>query len=79
MSQLSLFEEEYQEVIIPSDVISPLESNASPSSKKFKEQQKRWSDYVRAIQDYHQCSWNEARSLLIEHRDEQKNIKLVFN
>jgi len=76
MSQMSLFADEFQEIVIPGDVISPLESKSSPKSKKFRQQQKRWSEFVQAIQDYHKCSWFKARELLINHRDNQKSIKI---
>jgi hypothetical protein len=79
MNQLNLFEDDSQEITIPSDVISPLESTDSPKSKKFKRQQKRWAEYVRPIQDYHNCNWNDARNLLIKHRHEQTPVKTNFN
>lgn len=75
MNQLSLFEDDYQEISISKDVISPLESNNGVKTKEFKKQQERWSEYVQSIQDYHHCSWFEARNLLIKHRDNQEVIK----
>lgn len=76
MSQMSLFDsDQHSEVIIPEDVISPLESNKSVKSKEFKKQQQRWSDYVKTIQDSYGCSWFEARKLLMQHRDNQSPIK----
>ncbi|MGJ9460089.1 hypothetical protein [Oceanobacillus sp. CF4.6] len=76
MSQLSLFEVEASEVIIPDDVVSPLESNKSTKSKEFKKQQERWSRYVKAVQDSFNCSWFEASKLLISHRDKRESIRI---
>lgn len=76
MSQMSLFADDSQVVIIPGDLVSPLESKSGLKSKKFRKEQKRWAEFVRAIQGYHKCSWFEARELLIKHRDEQTPIKI---
>lgn len=79
MSQLSLFDDEYSEVLIPADVISPLECTKSVKSVAFKKVQARWRKYVKAIQVTHNCSWFVARDLLIKHRDSQTPIKLKIN
>ncbi|GGB41507.1 hypothetical protein GCM10011409_18790 [Lentibacillus populi] len=77
MDQLSLFSElDSTEMVIPADVISPLESNKSVKSRDFKKQQRRWSKYVKSVQDSHHCSWFDARKLLIEHRDNQVPIEM---
>ena len=79
MDQLTLFAgEESTEMIIPKDVISPLESNKSLKSKAFREVQERWRDYVTSIQDTFGCSWFEASKLLTKHRDEQIPIRLCL-
>jgi len=77
MDQLSLFTEtETSETIIPDDVISPLETNKSVKSKEFKKVQERWSKYVKSVQSTFNCSWFEARKILIEHRDKQDPISI---
>ncbi|WP_121615243.1 hypothetical protein [Virgibacillus halodenitrificans] len=79
MEQLALFSDlDTSEMIIPVDVVSPLESNKSIKSKEFKKQQQRWSEYVTSIQVSEGCSWFEARKLLISHRDDQKPIKITL-
>ncbi|MCP3026632.1 hypothetical protein [Halobacillus sp. A5] len=65
--------------IIPEDVISPLECKTGPNSKAFKKIKERWSNYVRAIQDYEGCSWFKARDQLIEHREDQVTITLSIH
>lgn len=81
MGQLNLFviegEKSQEEVgfLIPKEVLSPLESKERPYSKKFKKQQKEFSDYVHLIQSIYNCSWFEARKIFFEHRDEQKRLK----
>jgi hypothetical protein len=78
VSQLSLFSEsESSEIIIPKDVISPLESSKGPKTKAFKKEQQQWAKYVKAVQDYHDCSWFDARKLVISHRDKQEPIKAM--
>ncbi|MEF2293115.1 hypothetical protein V2W34_14030 [Virgibacillus dokdonensis] len=75
MEQLSLFQEnESKAVVIPEDVISPLESSKSVKSKEFKKQQMRWREWVMAVQATHNCSWFEARKLLLVHRKSQTPI-----
>jgi len=77
MDQLNLFpEEEVMEIIIPRDVLSPLESNKSVKSKAFREVQSQWANYVKAVQNHHKCSWFEARKLVIDHRDKQEPIEI---
>lgn len=77
MEQLSLFDEiEKTAVVIPKDVISPLESNKSVKSKEFKKLQKRWREWVMAVQTEHKCSWFEARKILLEYRESQKPIAI---
>lgn len=67
------------EVMVPPEIISPLESSKGVKTKAFKDQQRQWSSYVRRIQEFHKCSWMEARSLLIEYRDQQKPIKMIVD
>lgn len=76
--QLNLFDDVSSEVevIISKDVVSPLETNKGIRTKEFRNIQITFSKYVRAIQEYHQCSWFEARKMLFDHRDNQKPIKL---
>ncbi|NBJ68886.1 MULTISPECIES: hypothetical protein [Clostridia] len=77
MEQLSLFDQkENKAVVIPEDVISPLESSKSVKSKEFKKQQMRWREWVMAVQATHNCSWFEARKLLLEHRNSQRSIAI---
>lgn len=78
MSQLNLFQNEDSavEIIIPKEVVSPLETNKGIKTKEFRQIQLRFSQYVRAIQEQYNCSWFEARKILFEHRDNEKPIKL---
>jgi hypothetical protein len=77
MSQLSLFDAgELAEVIVPKDVISPLECSKGVKTVAFRKVQDRWHEYVKSIQDTKKCSFFEARDLLIKHRDEQVPIKI---
>ncbi|MDL4842815.1 hypothetical protein [Aquibacillus rhizosphaerae] len=61
-------------VVIPDEVISPLECNHGVKTKAFKQVQEQWRDYVKSIQSYHECSWFKASEMLVEHRDEAKAI-----
>lgn len=79
MDQLTLFSAEKEAVMIPVDVISPIESNKSLNSKEFKKLQERWRLYVQAVQDSFSCSWFKAREILLEHRDQQIPISLDVN
>lgn len=78
VEQLSLFEENSVEesILIPKNILSPLESKEKITSKKFKDRQKVFSNYVHAIQKKYNCSWFEARELFFEHRDREKPITL---
>lgn len=76
MSQLSLFNDEYSETLIPENVISPLECTKSVKSVAFRKGQERWRKYVKAIQDANNCSWFEARELLVKHRNNQMPIRI---
>lgn len=52
LEQLAFFSDsDTSEILIPEDVISPLESNKRVKSKEFRGLQIRWSSYVRAIQE----------------------------
>lgn len=77
MEQITLFDDdEMTEIIIPLDVISPLESKKNVWSKEFKQQQLRWKHYVKSVQNTYNCSWFEARKILIKHRDNPEPIRL---
>lgn len=80
MNQLSLFDEKNDdnviEIVIPKEVISPLESNKRIGSRDFREQQLEFIKYIRSIQYYRNCSWFEARELFFKHRDSYKPIKV---
>ncbi|MFC4403299.1 hypothetical protein [Gracilibacillus xinjiangensis] len=84
--QMDLFDflpddlEENQQVIkiiIPEDIIHPLDCIHSLKSKAFRNVQLRWSSYVRAIQDYHDCSWFEATDKLLEHQKSKLPIVMA--
>lgn len=78
--QLSLFDDtDYEEIIIPKGVESPLESNKGLTSNAFKKVQETFSNYVHAIQGYHGCSFLEARKLFYAYRDSQEPIKISKN
>lgn len=80
MSQLSFFDnEEGEGVLIPDDVISPLESKERLNSEGFNQERDTFVRYVKAIQSYHKCSFFEAREMLLEARNEQKRIMLDFS
>ncbi|SFM28795.1 hypothetical protein SAMN04487943_11236 [Gracilibacillus orientalis] len=67
------------EIIIPDDIISPLECKNSPKSKAFKRVQHRWSVYVKSVQDYHKCSWFEASKKLLKHKKEGSPIQVTWD
>lgn len=73
--QMELFDDmEMEEVTIPKDVVSPIESKRRIGSKQFELERERFIGYVKAIQDYHKCSWIVARELFFKHRDNQQPI-----
>ena len=78
MEQLKLFEEERSEVqvVIPKEIVSPLESKRRLMSKPFIEEREKFTSYVKAIQEQYKCTWFEARKMFFEHRDNQKPITL---
>lgn len=85
--QLSLFEMETDgqstdntghSILIPQDVVSPLECKHGLKTKAFRKEQSRFSSYVKSIQDHHKIDWFKARKLFFQHRDTQKEINVAF-
>jgi rRNA-processing protein FCF1 len=72
--QLDLFNEDSTEVIIPKEVISPLESNRRITSKAFEKEKETFASYVQSIQDQYECSWFEARKMFFKYRENQEPI-----
>ncbi|MFA1820571.1 hypothetical protein ACDX78_10370 [Virgibacillus oceani] len=65
------------EIVIPENVLSPLENTAGLKTKKFREDQQRWRKYVKAVEEYHRCSFFEARELVFKHRKSQEPIRVL--
>lgn len=76
--QLTLFDNEHEEVIIPADVISPLECSKGVKTAAFRKVQDQWSKYVHAVQQFEGCSWFEASGLVVKHRESQEPIKVIW-
>ncbi|WP_373896347.1 hypothetical protein [Virgibacillus sp. CBA3643] len=76
--QLGLFDDtsSESEVIIPKEVISPLESNRKIMSNPFVEERDTFISYVKGIQRQHNCSWHEARKMFYAYRDKQAAITI---
>ncbi len=74
MQQLSLFDQNRE--VIPQHVVSPLESTKNKNSKAFKEEKEVWRRYVTAVQQSYNCSWFQARRMVMDHRDTQIPIDL---
>lgn len=82
MNQISLFDGEAEStegILISPEVVSPLESKEKLNSLAFKQEQRVWSKYLKAIASYHGCSVFKARELLIEARDNQTRILVDFD
>ncbi|HBZ09144.1 MAG TPA: hypothetical protein DEO65_04540 [Bacillus bacterium] len=67
------------EIIIPHDVISPLECTKGVKTKEFRIVQKRWKNYVDALNEQEGGSWLEAREKLIRHRDNKEPLLVAWD
>lgn len=79
MTQLSfadVFEKEEKGVLIPEDIVTPLESKEKTNSEAFNRERDTFVKYVEAIASHHGLSFVKAREVFLEHRDEQKPIEL---
>lgn len=76
--QMNLFNEvvEHEKIVIPEDLESPFECKHGLKTKAFRSNQVKFSMYVRAIQEFHDCNWFEARELFFKHRESQEPIKV---
>lgn len=63
---------------IPKEALSPTEMNyCSPGrSKRHDFQYELWECHTYAIWTYHQCSWEKAIKLLVEHRINEQPIRM---
>lgn len=76
--QLDMFQDvfESEDIIIPTNLVPPHESTHSVKSKLFKELQNTFSFYCHEIKDYHNCTFFEARKMLLDCRDNNETIKV---
>ncbi|UOE96057.1 hypothetical protein [Alkalihalobacillus sp. LMS39] len=73
---------EYCEVLgyVPQDALSPLENghNSKGRSKTKDFQYEQWENHCCAIWLFRGCSWDEAISLLQQHRDNKTPVGMKF-
>lgn len=76
--QLDLFNDisNYEKIVIPESVKSPIEVSHGLSTEAFRDTQVTFSNYIKAIQDYHRCNWLDARKLFFKHRESKEPIKV---
>ncbi|GIN89871.1 hypothetical protein J22TS1_09220 [Siminovitchia terrae] len=67
------------EIIIPEDVISPLECTKGVKTKEFRNVQRWWKHYVDALYEQEGGSWIEVREKLIWHRDNKESLLVAWD
>lgn len=72
-----VFKKCYVMAIPPKTLTRPTESKHKRNSKEFKSETEIWTAYVQAIYRTG-IDWSEAIDLLVEHREQQKPIKMCI-
>ncbi|GIN97852.1 hypothetical protein J6TS1_37220 [Siminovitchia terrae] len=67
------------EIIVPEEVISPLECTKGLKTKEFRNVQLRWKKYVDALHEHDGGSWLAAREKLIRHRDNNEPLRVAWD
>lgn len=67
------------EIIVPEDIISPLECTKGVKTKEYGNVQLRWKKYVDSLYEQEGGSWLEAREKLIRHRDNNEPLIVAWD
>jgi len=86
MGQLNIFDtpdgsvvnetDECITVIVSKDLIPPFESKETLNSTAFNEEREVWRNHVLAVADCYDCSFVEAREMLLESRNKETEINM---